>query len=70
MCARNCELNFCFSKILVTRLFLFGFVIAVRSNVFLCDETCPCSPLSFEKGSIVLCCKVLQSVNWQLFGGA
>ena len=40
----------------------FSFVLAVRSNVFLCEETCPCSPLSFEKGSIVLCCKVLQSV--------
>ena len=40
----------------------FGFVLAVRSNVFLCGETCPCPPLSFEKGSIVLCCKVLQSV--------
>ena len=44
----------------------FGFMLAVRSNVFLCDETCPYSPLSFEKGSIVVCCKVLQSVFWQL----
>ena len=41
----------------------------MRSNIFLCDETCSCSPLSFEKGLTVLCCKVLQSVNWQLLGG-
>ena len=46
-----------------------GFVLAVRSKIFLCDETCPCSHLSFEKGSTVLSYKVLQNVNWQLFGG-
>lgn len=37
-------------------------MLAVRSNVFLCVESWPCSPLSFEKGSTFLCCKVLQNV--------
>lgn len=47
----------------------FGLVLTVNSNIFLCCEICSCSPLSFEKGSTVLCCKVLQLVSCCLFGG-